>query len=256
MFDLDTKPLSLLTTGNPKTAKGEGAGYLTAILHFAPHKLSGANVCAYASAGCIAACLNTAGRGGIGLDSNGLNMIQAARIRRTRYFTRDRAAFMADLACEIAAHERRALAHGLKPAVRLNGTSDLPWENIRAGAHANIFAMFPTITFYDYTKVPARIRRNVSKVPNYTLSFSLSESNDANARDALAAGLNVVAVFDVRKSGALPARFMGRPVIDGDKTDLRFLDPSNVIVGLRAKGRGKRDESGFVRHVDESAAIV
>lgn len=254
MFDLGANPKSLLTLRNLKTAKGEKHGYLTAILHLAPHKLSGRNVCSHASAGCIAACLNTSGRGGIGLDADGLNVIQVARIRRTRYFTRDRQAFMLDLACEVADHERTALARGLKPCVRLNGTSDLPWENIALGKHANIMAMFPGVQFYDYTKVPVRLRRRAASVPNYHLTFSLSESNDSNATEALANGMSVAVAMNVRKGQPLPACFKLNMhtvhVVDGDLTDLRFLDPKAVIVGLRAKGsRGKADTSGFVRSV-------
>ncbi len=245
---LDADPKALLTTGNPKTAKGEGSGYLTAILHLAPHKVAGFNVCGYASQGCAAACLNTAGRGGIGLDADGLNVIQIARIQRTRFFKRDRFAFFLQLADEIAAHARRAHAHGLIPAVRLNGTSDLPWEKLTMGAFANVFAMFPDVQFYDYTKWPIAKRRTG---PNYHLTFSLCEDNDSRAADALKVGTNVAAVFDTRKSGDLPPTFtiegITARVIDGDKTDLRFLDEPGVIVGLRAKGRAKRDTSGFVR---------
>lgn len=259
-YNLDTAPLSLLTTGNPKTAKGEKHGYLTAILHLAPHKLSGRNVCSHASVGCAAACLNTAGRGGMALDENGLNLIQVARIRRTRYFTRDRENFMIDLANEIAAHVLRAIRHGLKPCVRLNGTSDIPWENVKVGAHSSIFAMFPDVQFYDYTKMPIRLRKRALKVSNYHLTFSLSESNDLVAISAMLEGVNVAVAMNVKRSGALPPTFsitnghpegtIHAPVIDGDATDLRFLDKSGSFVGLRAKGRGKQDESGFVRNVN------
>jgi hypothetical protein len=254
MFNLDSAPKALLTTGNPKTAKGEGAGYLTAIMHLAPASLSGRNVCPHATQGCITACLNTAGRGGIGLDSQGLNMIQAARIRRTRFWQADRPAFMAALVAEVARHEKRAQKHGLAPAVRLNGTSDLPWERfpvVYGGrTYPHIMAAFPGIVFYDYTKWPPRLRPLVAGIPNYSLTFSLAESNDAKALEALHAGVNVAAVFDTRKSGDLPTTFMGAPVIDGDATDLRFTDPTGVIVGLRAKGRAKHDRSGFVRKGD------
>lgn len=246
-YDLDQLPASLLTLSNPKTVKGEKSGYLTAILHLAPASLSGRNVCSHATDGCRAACLNTAGRGGIGLDVDGLNTIQAARIRRTRFFTRDSAGFMALLGAEIAKHVHTARLHGLAPAVRLNGTSDLPWENIRYGTHANLFEAFPDVQFYDYTKVPARIRRRAIGIPNYSLTFSLADGNDSNAEDAAAAGLNVAVVFSTRKGHALPEAFMGRPVVDGDLTDLRFTDPAGVIVGLRAKGPAIRDSSGFVR---------
>lgn len=245
---LERDPKSLLTTGNPKTAKGEGFGYLTAILHLAPHKVAGFNVCGYASKGCAAACLNTAGRGGIGLDADGLNVIQIARIQRTRYFRRDRSGFLARLIAEIAKHERSAKRHGLKAAVRLNGTSDLPWEKWSIGDHANIFAMFPHVQFYDYTKWPIAKRQ---LAPNYHLTFSLCEDNDVRAADALRSGVSVAAVFDTRKSADLPATFtidgVTAKVIDADKTDLRFLDAPGVIAGLRAKGRAKTDQSGFVR---------
>jgi hypothetical protein len=237
----------LLTTGNPKTAKGEKLGYLTAILHFAPASLSGRNVCSHSTAGCRASCLNTAGRGGIGLDADGLNTIQVARIRRTRWFRRDREAFMQQLVADIARHVKHARAHGLKPAVRLNGTSDLPWERIRADGYPNVFERFPDVQFYDYTKVPAAIRKLALQIPNYSLTFSLAESNETKARDALAAGFNVAAVFPVKRGRPLPRTYWDAPVIDGDKSDLRFTDPAGCIVGLRAKGRAIYDYSGFVR---------
>lgn len=254
-YDLDALPKSLLTTGNPKTAKGEGSGYLTAILHLAPAMLSGRNVCPHASKGCIAACLNTAGHGGIGLDADGLNIIQAARIRRTRWFQRDRGAFMRALADEIRAHVKRAELHGLTPCVRLNGTSDLPWERFAIGDYANIFAMFPHVQFYDYTKWPLN-KRDVQDIRNYHLTFSYSERDDAAERAVsyLTAGYGVAMVFDTRKSADLPAFWTLNDgttvaiaqVIDGDTTDLRFTDPGACIVGLRAKGRAKHDTSGFV----------
>lgn len=254
--DLDAMPKSLLTVGNPKTAKGEGLGYLTAIMHLAPHTVAGFNVCGYASKGCAAACLNTAGRGGIGLDENGLNVIQAARIQRTRLFRRDREAFLAQLVREIKAHAKRSAKHGLKPAVRLNGTSDLPWERfpVTRGqtSYPNVMQAFPEVTFYDYTKWPIAKRRTELS-PGYSLTLSLCEDNDGRAAEALRSGFNVAAVFNVAKSGDLPETFTiggeTARVIDGDTHDLRFLDPKGVIVGLRAKGRAKRDESGFVRSI-------
>jgi hypothetical protein len=57
--------MSLLTVGNPKLVKGEKKGYLSSVLHFAPADVSGKEVCPKRTAGCTAACLNTAGRGGI-----------------------------------------------------------------------------------------------------------------------------------------------------------------------------------------------
>lgn len=231
--------MSLLTVGNPKILKGTAFGYLTAILHLAPGRLSGFNVCPGASLACLDACLNTAGRGGIIKKGETTNTIQKARLRKTLAFFNETETFMAQLAKEIGNIVKLANKHGLKPAIRLNGTSDIRWENEKVGGFANLMEMFPNVIFYDYTKLANR--RNLP--PNYRLTFSLSESNDVSAEQALAAGMNVAVVFR-----NLPPTFMGRPVIDGDVSDLRFLDPVGVIVGLKAKGKAKKDTSGFVRN--------
>lgn len=252
--------MQLLTTKNPKTAKSEGSGYLTAILHLAPYNLSGRNVCPWASPGCAAACLNTAGRGGIGKRDDerqtfegvgdiSLNTIQRARIARTRFFFANRSGFIAQLRREIAAHVRRATRHGLRPAVRLNGTSDLRWERLAR----EIFDAFPGVRFYDYTKGAERAKQaatDPSWPTNYALTFSRTEANDADCADVLEAGGTVAVVFSTRKGRELPRYWGVGPiewaVVDGDASDLRFLDPRGVVVGLRAKGRGKADTSGFV----------
>jgi hypothetical protein len=248
-LSMDEMPRELLTTSNPKTAKGERAGYLTAALHLAPVALSGRNVCPHATAGCAAACLNTAGRGHMPAN-------QLARIRRTRFWARDRVGFMATLVGELEIHERRADKRGLKAAARPNALSDLPWERFpvkRGGVeYPHIFAAFPRIRFYDYTKWPISKRR-IDGIPNYSLTFSLAEDNDHHAADVLAAGGNVAVVF----AGPLPERFsvagVEAPVIDGDVNDLRFTDPPGAIVGLSAKGRAIHDRSGFVRRTEVAA---
>jgi len=241
--------MALLTRGNPKILKGQSKGYLTFILHLAPADLSGWNTCASATPGCKMACLNTAGRGGIPnarpVTVQGRhgqitvsNVIQAARIRKTAQFFQDRPGFLAQLVKEIRAGIRYATKLGLTPVFRLNGTSDLRWESIPVEGAPNIMALFPTVQFYDYTKLSNR-----KALPtNYKLTFSLAENNEVQAFAALSNGLNVAAVF--RK---VPATFMGRTVIDGDESDLRFLDPVGVVVGLKAKGKAKRDTTGFVQ---------
>lgn len=255
-WNLDADPKTLLTLHNTKIVKGEKEGYITAIMHLAPHKVSGEmNTCAHASVGCAAACLNMAGHGGMGADENGLNMQQAARIQRTRLFKRDREMFMIQLVCEIGTFLKRAEREKLTPAIRLNGTSDLPWENIRLDG-MTIFELFPDVQFYDYTKYPIRLRRRALSIPNYHLTFSLSEDNDEYAKHALSAGINVAVVLDLPRSGQVPTewKFFGTnyPVVDGDENDLRFLDPvQGGIVALRAKGtlarRARGVEDGFIR---------
>jgi len=232
---------SLLTVGNPKTAKGEARGYLTAVLHLAPANVAGlGTVCAKATAGCMATCLNTAGRGGIFARGATTNAIQEARKRRTAFYRLARVAFEDKLARDIERHVARARKLGLTPVVRINGTSDLPGL-----AHA-MARRFPTVQFYDYTKLPRAWERDGA---NYHVTFSRSESNAADVNAALRHGLSVAVVFSTRRGQRLPSAWRGRTVIDGDKHDLRFLDPRGVVVGLRAKGRARRDASGFVVQV-------
>jgi hypothetical protein len=236
----------LLSTANPKIQKGTALGYLSFILHLAPSDVSGKNTCPKATAGCAAACLNTAGRGGMFRRGESTNVIQQARIRKTVQFWFDRETFMRDLADDIRKAIKFAARQGLKPVFRLNGTSDLSWEKyIVPGTGLNIFQLFFEEQFYDYTKV---LGRKIAHIPNYHLTFSRAESNLADVAAALAQGMNVAAVFD-----QLPTDYMGRAVINADLHDLRFLDPRGVVCGLKAKGRAKKDVSGFVVRTMEAA---
>src|SRR5262245_2814662 len=248
----------LLTPGNPKTEKGRGLGYWTFILHLAPAKLSGFNVCPMATKGCTRACLNTAGRGGISrggiltyrdVARGKRNAIQNARRTRTRAYFEHRADFMGLLATEVSKAIRKARAQGYVPVFRLNGTSDIRWETVPVGGFPNIMAMFPDVQFYDYTKLPNR-----KHIPaNYHLTFSLADGNDAASIAAIDNGMNVAAVF---RSKDTVARYMASgivlgdkqvPVMRGDDTDLRFLDLPGHVIALYAKGNAKHDTSGFVR---------
>ncbi len=230
----------LLSTGNPKTLKGEKQGYMTYILHLSPSDMSGVmNTCPKATAGCRAACLNTAGRGGMFRKGETTNMIQEARKRKTRWFREDRDSFLEALASDIQKAKRQAKRKGLTPVFRLNGTSDISWEKY------GIIEQFPEVQFYDYTKVPGR---KVSHLKNYHLTFSAADGNDRDVERAVQEGMNVTVVFD-----RVPEVYMGRAVLDGDESDLRFLDPKEVIVGLKAKGKAKKDTSGFVVFLQQAA---
>lgn len=241
-------PSYLLTVeADAKTEKGTASGYLTGILYLAPGELAGVgNLCPHASAGCLAACLFTAGRAGI------FEAVNAARVMRTRFLHDNRAGFIAMLKGEIHALIRKAKRRGLKPVVRLNGTSDLPWEKLAP----ELFAEFPRLRLYDYTK---SLRRAVAfakgELPrNYHLTFSYSETNATAAGIALAAGVNVAAVADGVKPGqrfAIPGMIEMRPTFSADRHDLRFLDrPAKDGKGriglLKAKGQARADASGFV----------
>ena len=241
--------MNLLSTGNPKILKGIAQGYNTYILHLAPANLSGYETCPKRTAGCTSACLNTAGRGGMFKKGEFTNVIQQARIRKTKMFFEYRAQFMAMLVKDIELAIKQSIKKDLIPVFRLNGTSDLAFEKyevIRNGVtYKNIFEAFSQFQFYDYTKI---LGRKIGLVDNYDLTFSAADGNDADVYRAIAEGYNVATVFGLKKTEAMPKTYLGRTVFNGDDSDLRFLDPKNVVVGLYAKGKAKKDTSGFVKY--------
>lgn len=230
--------MKLLNQGNSKTVKGEKFGFRTFGLHLSPADKSGFNVCKWASKGCKAACLDTAGRGA-------MSNVQKARANKTLLFFKDREKFMRELVKEIKSAIKSAEKKGLIPCFRLNLTSDLPWESIKHEGQT-VLDMFPDVQFYDYTKGFDRMMKSLqnSNWPkNYHLTFSRSEvSKDDTLKYVLSFGGNVAVVF----RGSLPSHYLGAQVIDGDESDLRFKDGSGKIVGLVEKGLAKKDASGFV----------
>jgi len=237
---------SLLTTSNPKTQKGVKYGWLSAIMHLSPSYSAGVgNMCPDASPQCIRFCLNKAGRGGIFKKGEKTNAVQEARKFRTHRFVNDRREFMWDLDNEINRHANKASRLGLKACVRLNGTSDIDWARITA-YRASLFDRWSNVQFYDYTKSFTRMMEflTVEDYPkNYHLTFSRSELNDDDCDTVLNYGGNVAVVFD-----SVPDSFRGRPVHNGDDSDLRFLDPKfvqGVWIGLKAKGKLARETSAF-----------
>jgi hypothetical protein len=246
MFDLSYKykqPKVLLTTQNAKTIKGEDLGYKTLICYMSPHKQNtfGRNLCPKATAGCMASCLFTAGRGRF---SN----VKIGRLRKSEFFLSNKDLFMEQLVTEINTAVRNKKDKQI--CVRLNGTTDVPFENIKVGKFDNIMSMFPDIQFYDYTKVFARLKKELPK--NYHLTFSRAET-ETNHKESLLAlqmGFNVAVVFNVKDETELPSTYMGFKVINGDMHDLVFKHKTNngkgIIVGLKAKGMAKKDTSGFV----------
>ena len=237
---------------NAKTIKGDGSEYLTAILYMTPYKImvdgKSFNSCAMAKqASCIDACLYTAGRGAF-------NNVQTARQRKAELFYRDRESFMSQLYEDITKFSNYCFKRGIQPCVRLNGTTDIRWELIKYSDGLNIFEHFSDVQFYDYTKIA---NRKCKDIPNYHLTWSYSNANPEYAKlldKALEQGMNAAVVFRSKDFGAYAARYSVRwkdyPVIDGDQDDLRFLDPKGGhIVALYAKGKAKKDTSGFVQEV-------
>lgn len=219
--------LNLLAVGtNAKTAKGDGKEALTAIMYMAPNIISGYDVCPNASPGCIESCLFTAGRGA-------MTSVMEARTRKTKLYFEDNKEFLRRLHQDLEMFSKYCIEHSVQGFVRLNGTSDIKWED------HSIFEKYLSLNFYDYTKIP---NRDVSKHKNYKLTYSRSEiTTDAEVHQAINNNLNVAVVFN-----KVPAVWKGHKVILGDLTDMRWDDPQGVIVGLKNKGKAKKDTSGFV----------
>lgn len=229
------KPL-LGVESDTKTTKGSKYGYLTGILYLAPAEESvahgGFNTYSFASEACKNGCLYNAGLASV------YPKIKQARINKTLALKQDRQAFIARLRKDIESLTRKAKARRMKPCVRINGTSDLPWLAMQLASE------YPSIQFYDYTKIPKPYTRTL---PNYHLTFSHSGTNLPECIDALEHGINVAVVFDTRKGKALPDTWQGYKVIDGDLTDLRFTDDKGVVVGLRAKGIARKQSNAFIQ---------
>lgn len=227
------KVKNLLSEGstNTKTAKNE---LTTFILYLAPSDIIGThNLCPMASAGCKSSCLYSAGRGRF---SN----VQLSRINKAKFWAYDRQAFYIQLATELLKiHDK---ANFEKIAIRLNGTSDIDHLNLlqRYTGINFLDPFYSNLLFYDYTKNINVFKRYFGT--NYKLTFSKSETNFDECLEVINMKGNIAAVF----SAELPEEYGGIQVINGDESDLRYFDPANVIVGLKAKGDAKKDTTGFV----------
>jgi len=232
---LEYRPI--LGESSTKTIKGEKIGYLTGIVYLVPDEI----LCPLALlAGCFHGCLNTAGRGAF-------NSVQKARKAKTPSLYDHQQAFLLSLAADTWTIARKAFKLGFKPLVRPNGTSDIPYENLIIWENKNLFQLFPDVMFYDYTKHPSRSLEG-KILNNYDLTYSFSAitpkpisikglSNKNNSR--------VAVVFQKQKD--IPNNFRGWNVIDGDNTDVRHIEPKQVVVALYAKGKAKQDTTGFTQ---------
>ena len=231
-------PLIAKGTDNPKLSKSDAADatYRTFGLTLAPADMSGYNVCASASDGCKYACLGQAGQAQV------FWTINVSRVAKTVAFMTQRGAFIARMKKELRNIVKRGRKQGWTPAVRLNVLSDVMWEKVCP----ELFTEFPTVQFYDYTKHAMRMRDfqfEKSWPKNYHLTFSRSEDNDIWCYAILTHGGTVAVVFE---DSNLPTTWQGYPVVNGDETDMRFRDQPGTVIGLYAKGKARKDDSGFV----------
>jgi hypothetical protein len=211
-----------------KIAKGLKYNEMTYILYLAPAEQSGYNVCPGSTAECREACLTESGHNRIDVKKNAINK---ARIKKTKLFFEHREFFMGWLVTEINKARNDAFAKGYTFSVRLNGTSDIQPTLFKFNGKV-IFDVFNEVTFYDYTKVANRFKL-LNKYSNYDLTYSFSGYNMLQSLELLENNKGRVAmVFEGKQ---LPKTFMGYKVIDGDEYDMRHLDETGVIVGLKFK---------------------
>lgn len=222
-------------TTNAKTAKNI---LETHILYMSPYTQNSkaVNICPKATNGCILGCLFTAGRGAF-------NSIQQARQNRTEFYINSKKQFCEQITKELQALNNKAKKQGAKIAIRLNGTSDLDFiAIIKNQIGVDVLESFQNLEFYDYTKILGKVKKYAGT--RYKLTFSRAENNEAEAKEALLYGVPVSVVFHHNKP--MPSTYLGTKVIDGDSADDLMIDSGAVILGLKAKGKAKKDLTGFV----------
>ncbi len=203
----------------------------TYIIYLAPAKTSGYNVCSHSTPECRLGCLATSGHAGMELQAGLSSRIKDARIKKVKLFYEEPEYFMNWLISEIKFYQRKAQKDGFYFSVRLNGTSDIDWQNVLVDGK-NIFEIFPDVQFYDYTKNPNKF---INKPKNYHLTFSYTGRNWQLCEAVLKAGNNIAMVFNAKTEAEIPASYKGYQVINGDLTDYRIADANGIIVGLKFK---------------------
>jgi hypothetical protein len=229
---------NLLSNGNTnaKTSKNSLETY---ILYLAPHTLNskGINLCPWASNGCTFNCLYTSG---MGVFSN----VQKARIEKSDLFVNDKIAFLNKLFKELEKINKKAIKENKQIAIRLNGTSDIDFVALFSHKlNKSVLDLFPNLVFYDYTKNIQKIEKYQNE-NRYHLTFSRSEdTKNEDILKALNFNANVAIVFS---SNNLPDFYLNTRVLNGDDSDIVMVYNKSKILGLKAKGKAKKDKSGFV----------
>ena len=241
---------SILTADNPKLRKGEAANWLTMGAALSPHKtVDGLNVCASASAGCVAGCLDHQGMGSF------QRRIHIYRAAKTWLAVNEPEIFYRLLNLDIQVAVRKAARSGQRLACRLNVFSDIMHEKDKRGRE--LVERWQDCQFYDYTAHLKRMLRD-DRPANYHLTYSRKEKRDPQALTVLNSGKNVAVVFN---HDTLPREYLGHPVEDGDLSDMRWQDKAPRVIGLKMKYASMEDaygmiNSGFAVTLPELPALV
>lgn len=216
-----------------KIVKGTKYDYNTLVLYLAAADMSGFNICPMATEGCKKACLVASGRARMITTKQKINSVTWARLKKTWLFYFNREFFNQWLFAEIESAQRRSIKANKNFAVRLNGTSDISLTLFTVN-NVNVLRAFPTVQFYDYTKVPKNVMLS-QDYKNYDVTFSFANTDEHNNRTntlfALASGSKISVVFDLSTfpGNNFPETFLGYEIANGDETDLTFLQKEQVL---------------------------
>jgi hypothetical protein len=240
---------SILSSNAKLEKTPAGTPAIVSGISLAPSKRAGVvNVCKFATAACIAACvLWFAGR-------TVTAVVRRAAIARTRLWHFQPAVFYARLRAELAKQQEAADEIGARSFVRLNTASDIE--------HDGIPESFPRAVFYDYTKSTERVLRYLAGhiAPNYFLSLSIHESSTfADVSAVLQAGGNVIAVIDSyywgpsKRYGTLPARIVFQSADKSQRLTVDCFDAD--IQDIRTPEFDGRGRCGVLRVKSQSNKV-
>jgi hypothetical protein len=251
-YFLKTKVLTL--DSHKIEVSNKGGKYRVAMVYLAQEKISGHQVCPHATESCKGICLGShSGHASLVKKGTDFNACRVARVRKTIMFFNYRELFMNKLFTELTAFCKKCEKDGILPAFRFNATSDLPFHTYTIPDGSKTFIEYfgekYGCQFYDYTKNIHKMEQYLlgTMPKNYSLTFSYTPEKAADAFKVVALGGTAAAAFATKKAVDYTGKKMGGfNVVNGDLTDLRFLDVKGVIIGLTAKGRTwKTDTSGF-----------
>ena len=211
-----------------KVELGQGFGYFTSVLYLAPARLSGYEVCGGRSVECTRGCLSH--------QSGHLAFHQAGSIFKTWWFFTDKEEFQTAAIAELHAAMSKAKRKGFKFAVRMNGTSDIPFKKVYQWAEEN------DVQCYEYTKLKSVIVRYLDRddMVHRTYSIDETQASFSFAKTFCELGGNAsIVIPSARKAKAeaiAALQDLDLPIVDGDEHDLRFRDPVGAIAYLKAKG--------------------
>jgi hypothetical protein len=172
------------------------------------------------SAGCMDLCLKDGGFARI------FDSVNIARQKKTDFLLSDPEGFIKQLDKELFNFDKKCKKNNKTGFVRLNTISDYPFYK------TGLMKKYPDLIFVDYTKVSKRLNEELPLNYNLIFSFSGRDQYKNQVKTALKTSFPISVVF---YNENFPKTFLGRPVIDGDKSDLNNVLEFNKIIGLKFK---------------------